>query len=216
MKKLLIPMLLIGLLFSLTSVGLANFNDSPKANHWAYENFQVLYKAGLLKGYPDGIFKGEQAATRYEMVEMTGRVLKHMEAKVDVAFGETKYLTEAEVKTLIADSVNPEVDLDAVYEAIQNLEDEFLTELINLELRVTTLHTSVAGLKAEIGSLTEESAALKSDVEALQAEIAALKEGNIVKDQEIAKTQKDAKTGKVLGIIGIATGIVAGVLGIIF
>ena len=42
------------------------FKDVPK-DHWAAEAVNKLADAGVLKGYPDGTFKGEKTVTRYEL-----------------------------------------------------------------------------------------------------------------------------------------------------
>jgi hypothetical protein len=43
-----------------------NFPDVPKG-HWAYREVAELRKEGLLKGYPDGLFRGGRPASRYEL-----------------------------------------------------------------------------------------------------------------------------------------------------
>ncbi|GMV87677.1 MAG: hypothetical protein AMXMBFR81_06080 [Chthonomonas sp.] len=35
--------------------------------HWAYDALKELFNKGLLKGYPDGLFRGPRPASRYEM-----------------------------------------------------------------------------------------------------------------------------------------------------
>jgi hypothetical protein len=42
------------------------FSDVPK-DHWAAVSVDTLAKAGILKGYPDKTFKGDQCVTRYEL-----------------------------------------------------------------------------------------------------------------------------------------------------
>ncbi|MCS6951190.1 MAG: S-layer homology domain-containing protein, partial [bacterium] len=34
--------------------------------HWAYEAVQTLIQQGILKGYPDGAFRGSTPLTRYQ------------------------------------------------------------------------------------------------------------------------------------------------------
>ena len=47
------------------------FNDVPEG-HWAYSALEVLSKDGVLEGYPDGSFKGDEPMTRYELTRMEG------------------------------------------------------------------------------------------------------------------------------------------------
>ncbi len=42
------------------------FMDVP-SGHWAYDAIGQLAASGVLSGYPDGTYKGNQPATRYEM-----------------------------------------------------------------------------------------------------------------------------------------------------
>ncbi|MGE5370991.1 MAG: S-layer homology domain-containing protein [Solirubrobacterales bacterium] len=41
-----------------------------KSNHWAYASIETAVKAGLIKGYPDGLFKPESRVTRAESAAM--------------------------------------------------------------------------------------------------------------------------------------------------
>lgn len=45
------------------------FPDVPE-NHWAYEAVETMAKTGLVKGYPDGEFKGDRNMTRYEFAQI--------------------------------------------------------------------------------------------------------------------------------------------------
>ena len=45
------------------------FPDVPE-NHWAYEAVAAMAKSGLVKGYPDGEFKGDRNMTRYEFAQI--------------------------------------------------------------------------------------------------------------------------------------------------
>ncbi|MDY3973945.1 S-layer homology domain-containing protein [uncultured Veillonella sp.] len=53
-----------------------NFPDVPE-NHWAYEFVNSLAQRGLLVGYPDGEFKGNQSMTRYEFAAVIYRALQN-------------------------------------------------------------------------------------------------------------------------------------------
>ena len=53
-----------------------DFPDVP-ANHWAYEAVAKLAGNGIIKGYPDGTFKGDRSMTRYEFAMMLYSALKN-------------------------------------------------------------------------------------------------------------------------------------------
>ena len=45
-------------------------------NHWAYEYVTKLAGNGILEGYPDGLFKGNQMMTRYEFAAIVYRLVE--------------------------------------------------------------------------------------------------------------------------------------------
>jgi len=45
--------------------------DVPK-DHWAFSAVDNLYKAGILHGYPDGLFRGSRSVSRYELAVTLG------------------------------------------------------------------------------------------------------------------------------------------------
>ena len=45
------------------------FPDVPE-NHWAYEAVAAMARSGLVKGYPDGEFKGDRTMPRYEFAQI--------------------------------------------------------------------------------------------------------------------------------------------------
>jgi len=55
-----------------------SFTDVP-AGHWAYNAVTKLAEAGLMEGYPDGQFKGNQPMTRYEFAQAIARIVSHLE-----------------------------------------------------------------------------------------------------------------------------------------
>lgn len=57
------------------TVSAANpFSDVP-ADSWAYQAVSELSEEGITDGYPDGMFRGGRSVTRYEMAQITARLL---------------------------------------------------------------------------------------------------------------------------------------------
>ena len=54
------------------------FADVP-TDHWAYNAVASLAEQGLLEGYPDGTFGGQQSLTRYEFAQAIARMMDRME-----------------------------------------------------------------------------------------------------------------------------------------
>ncbi|MEW6278896.1 MAG: S-layer homology domain-containing protein [Candidatus Eremiobacterota bacterium] len=54
------------------------FQDLPP-DRWAVDAVRSLAERGLLEGFPDGTFKGDRAASRYEVAMLVARLLARME-----------------------------------------------------------------------------------------------------------------------------------------
>jgi len=64
------------LVFSISDIAYtAPLLDDVPADHWAHDAVAGLTSRGLLEGYPDGLFKGDRAATRNEMAMAIARLL---------------------------------------------------------------------------------------------------------------------------------------------
>ena len=100
-----------------TTFAAANpFSDVP-ADHWAYDAVAQLAKDGVIEGYGDGTYRGDQEITRYEMAQMVARAM----AKTDVSAADKAM--------------------------IDKLAAEFADELNNLGVRVAALEKKVDNVK---------------------------------------------------------------------
>ena len=72
MKKSLVLAMAMALGVSATAFAANPFSDVP-AGHWAYASVAKLAAAGIVDGYPDGTFKGENLMTRYEMAQIVAK-----------------------------------------------------------------------------------------------------------------------------------------------
>lgn len=90
------------------ALGGTHTSDFPdvEANHWAYEYVNKLAEAGIIEGYPDGYFRGQQNISRYEMATIIYRAL-HKGVTVD-----SKALAE----------FKPELDRISVDQVSKNIE----------------------------------------------------------------------------------------------
>lgn len=59
-----------------------NFPDAPE-NHWAFEALLNMKRAGLLVGYPDGLFRGGRPASRYELAVAIHATYQHLKGLAD-------------------------------------------------------------------------------------------------------------------------------------
>ena len=101
-----------------TSAFAANPFSDVIPQDWAYQAVAQLASQGIVNGYPDGTFKGQQNITRYEMAQMVAKALVRQDR------------------------------VDAEQNAIINrLANEFSAELNNLGVRVSTLENKVGNFK---------------------------------------------------------------------
>ena len=194
MRKVITTVLVLLLIVASVPAAAVDFEDAPEEDHWVYDNFITLYEIGLLQGYPDYTFRGEDEASRYELVELSARVLKNLQDRVEDLEGDLdglNYLTPDQVEELIGDEVEEvEGEINELYAFIQELESEFIDDLEDQDLQVTTLAERVDGLEDEIDELAD-----------VQQE----------HDQRIEEALSTARQARLFGIIGILFGV-AGII----
>lgn len=72
-------MVLSGLITGTALAAQNPFSDVPE-DSWAYDAVSQLAADGIIDGYPDGTYKGQNTMTRYEMAQITARAM----AKTDL------------------------------------------------------------------------------------------------------------------------------------
>lgn len=106
-------------LVGVTTTFAANPFSDVTSDSWAYQSVAQLANSGIINGYPDGTFKGQNNITRYEMAQMVAKAM----ANQDRANAEQQAM-------------------------INRLADEFSSELNNLGVRVANLEDRVSNIKA--------------------------------------------------------------------
>ncbi|MHB2020490.1 MAG: S-layer homology domain-containing protein [Candidatus Xenobia bacterium] len=104
------------------------FPDVPQ-EHWAKDAVAALAAKGLVEGYPDGTFKGDRAATRYEVAMIVARLLAKIEQE------HATFATKADLEALRRLVNQLKDELDALGVRVQNLENN----VGRLDKRVTEL-----------------------------------------------------------------------------
>ncbi|GMA97312.1 putative porin [Pelosinus sp. IPA-1] len=69
---------------ALAATGSENPFSTVPSTHWAYPAVTQLVKAGLIDGYKDGDFRGDNAITRYEMASLVAKAMSNVD-KADAA-----------------------------------------------------------------------------------------------------------------------------------
>jgi predicted porin len=138
-----------------------NFPDVPD-NHWAYEALARLKKDGLLVGYPDGLFRGNRPASRYELAVAIHATYVHLKSITDglqAEIDELKNRPQVDIQPLkdaIA-ALQAEVDnmkgWGADIDNLKKLADQFQKELASLGVDVESLKKDLADLAKRVGVL---------------------------------------------------------------
>ena len=116
MKKIL-AMAAVAALAAGASAFAANPFSDVSTSDWAYQAISDLSDRGLVEGYPDGTFRGQQNITRYELAQITARLM----AKEDQMNAEDRAM-------------------------IDRLASEYAGELENLGVRVSNLEKKVGNI----------------------------------------------------------------------
>ncbi|MBF8437779.1 S-layer homology domain-containing protein [Halanaerobiaceae bacterium Z-7014] len=180
MKKLTFVLVLL-LAVAVAMPAQANFPDVSE-DHWAYEAVVELQAAGVIEGYPDGEFKGQQNMTRYEMALIIARMLDDlnmqldaMEHDIDALYAEVDELSEG-LTAAQADDVAAIVQAmleEYVPEREEGLTAEQSEQVVNLIRALTAeFNTELRMLRDDLGAME----AWGADIEANQELIADLEE----------------------------------------
>src|SRR5512132_4002027 len=94
-----------------------NFPDAPE-NHWAFEALANMKKAGLLVGYPDGLFRGGRPASRYELAVAIHATYQHLKNLADGMEARIKALEEKQGGGTDTSQFVTKAELQAVKDAV--------------------------------------------------------------------------------------------------
>lgn len=130
MKKRVLSFVAMVLLFAFAAPAMsAPLFPDVRDDHWAKDAVAALAAKGLLEGYPDGTFKGDRAATRWEVAMIVARLLAKMEQ------AHATFATKAEL------------------EELRKLVNALREELDALGVRVTNLEENVSRLDKRVNEL---------------------------------------------------------------
>ena len=136
-----------------TAAQVTNFTDVP-AGHWAKDAVDLITQRGLIQGFPDGTFRGNENLTRYQAALIFARLLQ------------TGAMTSSGMS---AD------DMATITKGMQDVS----TELAALTSRVTDLEAASTAQQTSITALEDKIAAMGTAADSgnsadLEARVAAL------------------------------------------
>ena len=106
----------------------ATFSDVP-VSHWAYQAVSEMSEKGIIQGFPNGTFKGNQNVSRYQLAMITARMLANIEQNGIGSIAKTDLQT------------------------LEKLTVEFADELALLGVKVTALEEDMKAVKEDVASL---------------------------------------------------------------
>lgn len=131
--------------------------DVPK-DHWAYPAVENLFRLGILKGYPDGTFKGSRPASRFELATATNAAHVEIKNAIDRFTSQfeglrpgpgNRYASLADLAALRRDMDSLRTDIAGVRATkteVEGLKDDF--QSLNEQLRA--IRASLAESRAKL------------------------------------------------------------------
>jgi hypothetical protein len=118
----------------------AAFPDIP-AGHWAGDAVEEIADLGIVIGFPDGTFRGNEAFTRYQAALVVSRMLAVVDANMDAELGALRSVLQG----MAADMAAMGARVGAAESAIAAISDE-----------VRVSQSNIAALEAAMGTMSEE------------------------------------------------------------
>ena len=166
--------ILLALLASTAVGGMASaqsFPDVP-ADSYAAEAVSRLADLGIVIGFPDGTFKGNDAFTRYQAALVVTRLLDVVDAQtLSDADLDTVRNALQELASDVAANQQAVSDLQAAIAGSEGADPEAIADLQSqldaLTVQLDTLEAAGAGSTDQLGQLSQQFDQLNSDVQAM-------------------------------------------------
>jgi len=173
--------------FSLSLMANAQFKDVP-AGHWARQAVEYITQCGLIEGFPDGTFRGNQNLTRYQAALIFFRLLQ-TNTKCPIGGTQGQQVVNQgieEVKTELADLTKRFADLEKKYSdqdarlsaleaQVKQISDTSKT-LEDVQKRLSDLETTVKNLPQP---QAQDNSAILARLDALETQVKNIATGNL-------------------------------------
>jgi uncharacterized coiled-coil protein SlyX len=122
----------------------SSFPDIP-ANHWAGDAVDRIADLGIVIGFPDGTFRGNEAFTRYQAALVVSRLLDVLNENLEAA----QALSRADI------------------ESLRNAVQELASDLAAQAVRLSSAESAIAGLSDEVAAQGQRLGAAESAIAGL-------------------------------------------------
>jgi predicted nucleic acid-binding Zn-ribbon protein len=141
----------------------ADLKDVP-AGHWAQEAIKIAADCGIIRGYPDGTFRGNQPITRYEAAAIVARLIAMIKSGAcgvgTPGTGGTS-ITVEQYNDLMNAVQELQADLAQLGVRVAELEDNAVTQ--DDLARVEELATQARDIAEQAASTADDAAAAAAD-----------------------------------------------------
>jgi len=154
----------LSLVVVLPAMAQDNFPDVPD-NHWAYDALKRMKSEGLLVGYPDGLFRGNRPATRYEMAVAIHATYVHLRNMIDNLNSQMAALQDQMKNTASQSDLN---NLKSALDALQNQVNAQGQDIADLKKMADTFEKELASLGVDVQQMKKDLADLADRVTDLE------------------------------------------------
>lgn len=152
----------------------ASAQQDVPPGHWAYEAVQTLIRQGILKGYPDGSFRGNSPVTRYEFAVALRDALREVSHLVQNLSEEIKRSTSPPPSSV---APPPIIDLVPDYRGLLRVIPESTAErLQRLEEQTRILNRLLDEFQRDLQALSEDVGRLRSEISQTENQIRLLEQ----------------------------------------
>jgi predicted nucleic acid-binding Zn-ribbon protein len=140
----------------------ADLKDVP-AGHWAQEAIKIAADCGIIRGYPDGTFRGNQPITRYEAAAIVARLISALKSGACgiTATGGNGSISTQQYEDLMNAVQELQADLAQLGVRVAELEDNAVTQ--DDLARVEELATQARDIAEQAASTADEALAAATD-----------------------------------------------------
>ncbi len=157
----------LGAVVLLSSAAFSQTYPDVPTGHWAYDAITELTNDGIIKGYPDGTFKGNRNLTRYEFALALRDALATLKSRMDA-------IEAASNKPAVAPTVINKVETVTDPKVAAEL-TKLAADSAKMQKLATEFQDELAALGVDVEALKKDNSDLQKRVAAIEAAMAKLK-----------------------------------------
>lgn len=142
----------LSLVVVLPAIAQDNFPDVPD-NHWAYDALKRMKSEGLLVGYPDGLFRGNRPATRYELAVAVHATYVHLRNMIDNLNSQIAAIQDQLKNTASQSDLQ---NLKSALDALQNQVNQNSQDIADLKKMADTFEKELASMGVDVQQMKKD------------------------------------------------------------